>query len=116
MCGWLGVSEGVAFGSARSSRVGIMVASATVRSTQEVVMETKMCACGEPTQDKFGVCSLCQSEEGMTDEVGPALPDVVLELLTHIESVVDEENWNKIDVAKWNAVTNLARLTHSGGG
>lgn len=36
------------------------------------------------------------------------LPDSVLVLLNHIEDVIDDENWNRISVEKWNAVTMLS--------
>ena len=50
------------------------------------------------------------------EQAEPALPDEVIQLLNHIEDVVDDENWNRIDVAKWNAVTALARKADSKGG
>jgi hypothetical protein len=42
----------------------------------------------------------------------PVLPDEVLVLLNHIENVVDEESWDKIDTKLWNAVTALAPRAH----
>ncbi|HEI9784356.1 TPA: hypothetical protein SLN38_003839 [Serratia marcescens] len=42
------------------------------------------------------------------------LPDSVLVLLNHIEDVLDDENWNRISVKKWNAVTMLAAAPEGG--
>ncbi len=44
------------------------------------------------------------------------LPDSVLVLLNHIEDVLDDENWNRISVKKWNAVTMLAAAPEGGNG
>ncbi|CUZ15647.1 Uncharacterised protein [Serratia marcescens] len=45
---------------------------------------------------------------------GYKLPDSVLVLLNHIEDVLDDENWNRISVKKWNAVTMLAAAPEGG--
>lgn len=45
---------------------------------------------------------------------GYTLPDSVLVLLNHIEDVLDDENWNRISVKKWNAVTMLAAAPEGG--
>ncbi|HFF8979827.1 hypothetical protein V6305_09230 [Serratia marcescens] len=45
---------------------------------------------------------------------GYTLPDSVLVLLNHIEDVLDDENWNRISVEKWNAVTMLAAAPEGG--
>lgn len=47
---------------------------------------------------------------------GYTLPDSVLVLLNHIEDVLDDENWNRISVKKWNAVTMLAAAPEGGNG
>lgn len=45
---------------------------------------------------------------------GYKLPDSVLVLLNHIEDVLDDENWNRISVKRWNAVTMLAAAPEGG--
>jgi hypothetical protein len=39
----------------------------------------------------------------------PAPIDVVIQLLNHIQDVVDDVNWERINVSMWDAVTALAR-------
>lgn len=43
----------------------------------------------------------------------PAPIDVVIQLLNHIEDVVDDVNWQRIDISMWNAVTALAQPGHA---
>ncbi len=48
-------------------------------------------------------------DDGVNVSAPPvAVPDEVIVLLNHIEVVVDEKNWEKIDHKLWNAVTMLA--------
>ncbi|MGJ5858292.1 hypothetical protein [Serratia sp. G204Y] len=47
---------------------------------------------------------------------GYKLPDSVLVLLNHIEDVLDDENWNRNSVKKWNAVTMLSASPEGGNG
>lgn len=43
----------------------------------------------------------------------PGHIDVVIQLLNHIEDVVDDVNWQRIDISMWNAVTALAQPGHA---
>lgn len=57
---------------------------------------------------------MAHSDIAYTAPPAPAVPDSVLILLNHIEDVLDDENWNRISVDKWNAVTMLAAAPEGG--